>query len=485
MNAVTGSVPAGAGAAAAAAETPAAGGLGSAAAPQKGYPARFPRLDENLDFRECGAAMHAWMGEVFPLCRSITGSGLRQTLASLRGIIPLEIREIPSGTRAFDWTVPPEWEIREAWIKDPEGRKVVDFRDHNLHVVGYSAPIRQVMPLETLKARLHSLPAHPAWIPYRTAYYQEDWGFCLTDETLRGLADGEYEVCIDSSFRADGSLSYGEYVLPGRTSEQILIWAHACHPSLANDNLSGMAVAAFLARHLAGLAERGVRLRHTYRFVFAPATIGSIAWLDRNRAITPSIRHGLVLSLLGDEGAFTYKRSRRGNAPIDAAMARVVGPAAAVDFSPFGYDERQFCSPGFDLPVGCLMRTPHGRFPEYHTSADNLDFVKPDSLAGSLRAVLEALTVLECDGVFANLNPHCEPQLGRRGLYKAVGNRPDPGAEVMALLWVLNLCDGGHTLSEAADRSGLPFSAVVRAASTLLSHGLLEEREGPGKKGPS
>jgi aminopeptidase-like protein len=412
-------------------------------------PLRFPVLSEGLDYADSGRAMHAWMTEVFPICRSITGAGLRETLESLQDLIPLDLHEVPSGESAFDWTVPPEWSIREAWIKDPQGRKVVDFRDNNLHVVSYSVPVRAVMPLSELRAHLHSLPEHPAWIPYRTTYYKEDWGFCLADRTLRDLPEGDYEVCIDSSLKPDGSLTYGECVLPGRTSEQILIWAHACHPSLANDNLSGMAVAAHLARHLARLADQGMRLRYTYRFVFAPATIGAITWLDRNQALTPHIRHGLVLTLVGDAGPFTYKRSRRGDAPIDKAMARclaernAVAPGGAggghtlVDFSPFGYDERQFCSPGFDLPMGCLMRTPHGRFPEYHTSADNLDFVKPESLGESLRLALDALTMLEGDGVFVNLNPHCEPQLGRRGLYQAVGNQPDAGAGLMVLLLVV------------------------------------------------
>lgn len=445
---------------------------------------RFPGLTRNLDPAAAGETMHAWMSEVFPLCRSLTGSGLRRTLQSLQAFIPLSIREVPSGLRVFDWTVPKEWEVRQAWIKDPDGRLVVDFRDHNLHLVGYSVPVRAVMPLSELRPRLHSLPEHPDWIPYRTSYYREDWGFCLPDRILRGLPEGDYEVCVDTTLR-DGSLSYGEYVLPATRPadgpDQILIWAHACHPSLANDNLSGLAVAACLASHLTRLAEQGVGLRYTYRFVFAPATIGSIAWLSLNRSLAPRIAHGLVLSLLGDPGPLTYKRSRRGDADIDRAMARCLretGTAHTLqDFSPFGYDERQFCSPGFDLPVGCLMRTPHGRFPEYHTSADNLDFVKPAALGDSLRAALGALDILESDGIFLNPNPHCEPQLGKRGLYSAVGNRPDPGAEIMGLLWLLNLCDGSRTLSQVSDRSGLSFAAVLRSAATLMSHGLLAERE--------
>jgi len=457
------------------------------AAPDFGHP-RFPELGRGVDFAARGEAMHAWITEVFPLCRSITGEGLRATFRSLNALLPLEIQEVPTGAAVFDWRVPKEWNIREAWIKAPDGRKLADFRNNNLHVVGYSAPVRARMSLADLKPHLHSLPGHPEWIPYRTSYYDESWGFCLPDAELQALPEGEYEVLIDSSLR-DGSLTYAEHVVPGDSQDQILIWCHSCHPSLANDNLSGMAAGAFLARYLGEISAAGARLRHTYRFVFAPATIGAIVWLSRNRSDTHLIRHGLVLSLLGDSGPFTYKRSRRGDAGIDLAVARSLGESGAAhsveDFSPFGYDERQFCSPGFDLPVGCLMRTPHGRFPEYHTSADNPDFVKPASLGESLRRLIAVVGDLECNGTFLNANPFCEPQLGRRGLYKAVGNRPDPGAEAMAMLWVLNLSDGSRSLSDIADRAGIRFPAVVRAAATLLFHGLLTESGGGPEKGPS
>jgi aminopeptidase-like protein len=439
---------------------------------------RFPDLAEGLDFSAAGPAMHAWMSEVFPLCRSITGTGLRRTLDSLRGFLPLDIREVPTGTPVFDWRVPKEWEIRSAWIRDAQGRKVVDFGDNNLHVVGYSLPVHARMSLAELRPHLHSLPDRPDWIPFRTSFYEESWGFCLPDAQLRGLPEGEYEVHIDSSLRA-GHLAYGEGFLPGRMREEILISAHACHPSLANDNLSGMAVAAFLAAHLKRLSDAGKPPRYSYRFLFAPTTIGSLTWLSRNADALPRIRHGLVLALLGESAPFTYKRSARGDAGVDLAAARALtehGFAHTLaDFSPFGYDERQFCSPGFDLPMGCLMRTPNGRFPEYHTSADNLAFVKPEALAESLRACVAILDVLESDGVFRNLSPFGEPQLGKRGLYKAVGNRPDPGREAMALLWVLNLAGGKRSLMDMAARSRLEFAAVKRAAATLLAHGLLEE----------
>jgi aminopeptidase-like protein len=302
----------------------------------------------------------------------------------------------------------------------------------------------------------------------------------MAHRAMDALKDGEYEVCIDSSLK-EGSLTYGEFRLQGRTDEEVLISAHACHPSLANDNLSGMAVAAFAARRLKALADAGKPPRYSYRFLFAPVTIGAIAWMSRNRDVLPRVRHGLVLSLLGDAGPFTYKRSRRGDAAVDRAAAHALAWSGAhhqvIGFSPYGYDERQFCSPGADLPVGCLMRTPFGRFPEYHTSADNLDFVKPESLAGSLRAVLSILDVLENDGAYVNTSPMGEPQLSRRGLFQARDGRPGP--DLMALLWVLNQGDGSRSLLEIAEAANLGFAAVKHAAGALLGCGLLQEKEIP------
>jgi len=420
---------------------------------------------------DVGRAMHALIAELYPICRSITGDGVRQTLARLAREIPLEIHEVPSGTRVFDWTVPNEWNIRDAYIKDARGTRVVDFRRCNLHVVSYSVPVRARMTLEELRPRLHTLPDRPDWVPYRTTYYKEDWGFCLSQRQLDALAEGEYEVCIDSTL-APGSLTYGECVIRGRTDEEVLISCHCCHPSLANDNLSGIAVAVALARSLAGAS-----LRYTYRFLFIPGTIGSITWLALNEATTARIRHGLVLSCVGDRGHPTYKRSRRGNAVIDRAVEHVLrhsgGEYTIRDFVPYGYDERQYCSPGFNLPVGCLMRTPNGQFPEYHTSADNLEFVEPAALADTLRTCQAVVEILEHDGVYENLNPKCEPQLGRRGLYGGVTGRAQlPGYE-LALLWVLNFSDGQHSLLDIAERADIPFATVRRAAEDLVRAELL------------
>jgi aminopeptidase-like protein len=419
--------------------------------------------------------MRRLMTELFPFCRSITGDGLRRSLDIVQQLVPLEVIEVPSGTAVFDWIVPKEWNIRDAYIKGPDGKKVVDFGEHNLHVVGYSVPVRQRMPLSELEEHLHSLPEQPELIPYRTSYYKEIWGFCLSHDRRTRLEDGEYEVVIDSSLEP-GHLTYGELVLPGEREEEILVSCHVCHPSMANDNLSGLAVATFLAKALEA-AER----RFTYRFLFIPGTIGSITWLARNEEPAKRIRAGLVAANLGDPGSFHYKRSRQGDAEIDRAVQvalRDTGEEYRVeDFVPFGYDERQYCSPGFDLAVGSLTRTPWGQYPEYHTSADNLDLVTDESLQGSLEMYLEVVRILEQNKSFRNLNPKCEPQLGKRGLYGSLGGGTEGRDQQLARLWVLNLSDGEHTLLDIAERSGMSFVRVAEAAAALLAAELLADVE--------
>lgn len=427
-------------------------------------------LAATLDISAIGLAMHGLMRELYPICRSITGDGVRQTLARLQWDIPLEVHEVPSGTQVFDWTVPREWNIADAYVKNSKGERVIDFRRQNLHVVNYSVPVHKRMSLAQLRPHLHTLPAQPDLIPYRTSYYQEAWGFCLPHSQLERMPEDDYEVCIDSTLQ-DGHLSYGECLLKGALAEEVLISCHTCHPSLCNDNLSGVVVAAFLARHLAQ-----VRLRYSYRFLFIPGTIGSITWLCLNQDRARTIRHGLVLTCIGDRGNFTYKKSRGGNAQIDQAVAHVLlhgdRDYNTVDFSPYGYDERQYCSPGFNLPVGCLMRSHHGQFPQYHTSADDLDFVDPMALADSFEKILSVFSVLEHNRSYLNLNPQCEPQLGKRGLYSVMGGSNVKRQE-MAMLWVLNLSDGNASLLDIAQRSGLPFELVNEAAEKLLRHDLL------------
>jgi len=438
---------------------------------------RLSNLRSLGDSESAGGDMLGLIRELYPICRSITGDGLRQSLAKLAELIPLATHEIPTGTEIFDWTVPNEWNIRDAYIKDAAGRRVVDFQQNNLHVVNYSAPVSARMSLEELKPRLHSLPEHPDWIPYRTTYYAETWGFCLSQRQLESLADGEYEVVIDSSLE-HGALSYGECLLPGQIEDEFLISVHICHPSLCNDNLSGVAVATALARILASTSHR-----YTYRFLFVPGTIGPIAWLSRNEHAAKRVRHGLVLACVGDRGTINYKRSRRLTADIDRAVENVLrtkGPAFEVrDFSPYGYDERQYCSPGFNLPVGSFRRTPHGEYPEYHTSADNLEFVSPAHLADSLHTLLEIIDLIESDLRFLNLSPMGEPQLGRRGLLPPLGGKAAK-TEQLALLWILNLSDGHNSVLDIAERSGLSFGQLRHAIETLLTCGLLERGAGIG-----
>jgi aminopeptidase-like protein len=434
-------------------------------------PSAIARLLAGFDAAAAGEEMWRFAAELYPVARSLTGDGVRQTLAAVAERIPLQIHEVPTGTQVFDWTVPKEWNVRGAWIAGPGGERVVDFADHNLHLVGYSVPVAARMPLAELRAHLHSLPEQPELIPYRTSYYRETWGFCLPHRQLEALPEGEYEVRIDATL-ADGSLTYGECLLPGESGREVLVSCHVCHPSLANDNLSGLAVATHLARALAVVPRR-----YGYRFLFIPGTIGSVTWLARNEEAAARVAHGLVAANLGDAGAFHYKKSRRGDAEIDRAVARVLkdagGPYEVEEFVPFGYDERQYCSPGFDLPVGSLTRTPWGRYPQYHTSADDLGFLQPESLAGSLAAYLSVADVLEANRRYLNLNPKCEPQLGKRGLYRSVGGGLEGRERELALLWVLNLSDGRHDLLAIAERAGMSFAAVDEAAGALEEAGLL------------
>ena len=418
---------------------------------------------------EIGQAMHARLTSLYPICRSITGDGVRQTLAELQTTIPLVVHEVPSGTKVFDWTVPNEWNIRDAWIKNSNGQRVVDFQQSNLHVVSYSTPMHATMPLSELKSHLHSLPDRPNAIPNLTSYYKENWGFCLSHNALNALEDGDYEVCIDSTL-APGSLTYGELLLPGESSDEVFFSTHICHPSLANDNLSGVVVAAQLAAEMASRPK----LRYSYRFLFAPASVGAITWLARNEMRVDRIKHGLVLSGVGDSGAITYKRSRQGSAEIDRVVEFVLAnsgvPHAFEDFSPSGYDERQYCSPGFNLPVGRFSRTPYVTYPQYHTSDDNPDFVKADSLGESLRMLRMVVDVLEGSRKYINTQPKCEPQFGKRGLYSALSG----AGETTAMLWILNYSDGNNTLMDIAQRASIPFETVLKVAGILESHGLLK-----------
>jgi aminopeptidase-like protein len=386
--------------------------------------------------------------------------------------LPITQHEVPTGTAVFDWIVPKEWIIRDAWIEDESSRRIVDLRRSNLCVLNYSTPVDKVVTLTELNEHVFTIPEQPDLIPYRTSYYAERWGFCMPHNLLSSLPEGRYHVHIDSELK-QGALTYGEYLHAGASEREFLLTTHICHPSLANDNCSGLALLTLLARDLSMR-----QTRYSYRFLFIPGTIGSLSWLAANEDRLSVIDHGLVVSCVGDGGGPTYKRSRRGDAFIDRAVSHVLGhlsgyAAQVLDFSPYGYDERQFCSPGFNLPVGLFQRSAHGSFPEYHTSADDLDFMRPEHLAGSYRMLMDVIDIVEGDWTPLNLHPKGEPQLGRRGLYAALGGDRSTGQRAMAMLWVLNLADGSNSLLAIAERSGLLFSDIAAAASLLRDHGLL------------
>jgi aminopeptidase-like protein len=426
-----------------------------------------PRCEET----GVGEDIFSLAAELYPICRSITGDGVRQTLRHLSRHINLAVREVPSGTRVFDWTVPREWNIRDAFVKNAEGKRVVDFRHSNLHVLNYSSAVHAKLALDKLREHIFTLPEQPDVIPYRTSYYAERWGFCMAHNRLLELPDGVYEVFIDSSLE-EGQLTYGEYLHQGESADEFLLSAHVCHPSLANDNCSGLALLTHLAKRL-----KGRKTRFSYRFLFSPGTIGAITWLALNERNLGRIKHGLVISGVGDGGGPTYKKSRGGEAIIDRVMAHVLryaAPGAVVlDFTPYGYDERQYCSPGFDLPVGSFQRSQFGTFPEYHTSADDLSFIRPAHLAESFGMISAALDIVEGDYLPKSAMPKCEPQLGRRGLYSTVGGDKEAPSQNMALLWVLNFADGKHSLLDIANRAQMPFGIIADAARRLREKGLL------------
>jgi len=421
---------------------------------------------------EAGKDMHKLIKKLFPICRSITGNGVRETLTIIQEYVPIKIIEVSSGTKVFDWTVPKEWNIKDAYVKNSKGEKIIDFKESNLHVLNYSIPVNKKMPLEELKTNLYTLPDYPDWIPYLTSYYKDNWGFCLTHKQYEKLEEDTFEVVIDSTLE-EGKLTFGELYLKGKIDDEVLISCYICHPSLCNDNLSGTVLLTFLSKLLLDHD-----LKYSYRFLFIPETIGAITWLSLNEDKIQNIKHGLVATCVGDPGILTYKKTRDGDTIIDKVVQKVMVDSGdkynIVDFFPSGSDERQFSSPGFNLPMGSLMRTMYGCFPEYHTSADNLDFVKPAYLADSLEKYLKIIFILENNTTYLNLNLKCEPQLGKRGLYRMIGSQKTGGLNETAILWVLNQSDGTKSLLDIAIRSNLTFQQVKDAADALYTNGLLK-----------
>lgn len=434
-------------------------------------------IEAFLDFldkdriEKAGQEMYDLMVRLYPINRSITGNGVRETLEIIQEYIPLHINEAPTGTQVFDWVIPDEWNVRDAYIKNSRGEKVVDFQKSNLHILNYSVPVHEKMGLNELKKHLFTLPEYPEWIPYLTSYYNEKWGFCMPHNQFLSLPDDVYEVKIDSTLEP-GFLTWGELYLPGETDEEILLSCYLCHPSMCNDSLSGVVLLSLLGKVLMQLERK-----YSFRLLFIPETIGAITWLNQNEDKVKKIKCGLVATCVGDPGPSTYKRTRQANHYLDKIVEKVLAdsgePYELLDFFPMGSDERQFSSPGFNLPVGSLMRTPYARFPQYHTSADSLDFVGPTYLANSYQKYLQVLHILESDNYYLNLNPKCEPQLGKRGIYNLIGGQKSGRDFDFALLWVLNLSDGQNSLLDIASRSGMPYELILRVAVILQSHELL------------
>ena len=421
-----------------------------------------------------GEEMYRLISRLYPICRSITGNGVRQSLAIMQEYLPLKVHEVPTGTAVFDWTIPNEWNIKDAYIKNGRGEKIVDFKNSNLHVLNYSIPVKGNFSLAELKSHLFSLPDRPGLVPYRTSYYEENWGFCVSHSQFQEMQDAEYEVVIDSTLQP-GSLTYAEYYLPGESKDECLITCHICHPSLCNDNLSGISVVLFLAKILTTKKNR-----LSYRFLFIPGTIGAIAWLSLNESNLSNIKAGLVATLLGDASPLTYKKTRNGNATIDQAVTHYLRHSGEdyrlIDFSPYGYDERQFNSPGISLPVGSLTRSQYGQYPEYHTSADNLELISGEKLEASLKAYLSIIDILDNNVIYINQISRCEPQLGKRGLYRIIKGENVEESELrkMAMLWCLNLSDGNYSLLDIADKAAISFEVIKQIAAILEKEGLLK-----------
>ena len=442
------------------------------------------------NFSEIGNEMYELICKLFPIFRSITGDGVRDTLKIIKEIIPIEIFEIESKTKVFDWEIPKEWNIKDAWIKDASGKKIIDIQKSNLHIVSYSIPIHKKIKFDELRKHLHYLKEQPNMIPYKTSYYKETWGFCLTYNQYKTLKNEEYEIFINSKLD-HGSLTYGEFFIKGKKDDEVLITCYVCHPSMCNDNLSGISLVTYLAKKISSLETR-----YSYRFLFIPETIGAITWLSLNENKTSQIKQGLVATCLGDGGISTYKKTKSGDSLIDKIVIKVLkesnSPFNVLDFFPSGSDERQFSSPGFDLSVGSLMRTPYGHFEEYHTSGDDLNFVKPEFLQDTFEKYYKIIELLENENSISNekilpleknenlsekyisLNPKCEPQLGKRGLYRTIGGQNVSNIDEMSIFWLMCFSDGNHSLKNISNISGIDFNKLKNTAKVLCEKNLLK-----------
>lgn len=423
--------------------------------------------------------LEKYFDRLWPINRSLTGDGNRETLKILSEIINLNISEIPSGTNCFDWTVPPEWNIKDAWIKNSSGKKIVDFSKNNLHILGYSEPFKGNLKYKELKSHIYTIPEQPEVVPYLTSYYQRRWGFCISHKQFLTFDENdEFEVFIDSDLNDNGFMTTGEAIIEGKTKKEVLLSTYICHPSLANNELSGPLVTAFIYKKLKDRKD----LKYTYRFLFAPETIGSIFNLSiYGDYWKQNLIAGYVVNCIGDKGNFTYKKSRRGNTLTDRVTEMILKQTEKefkiVDFFPNGSDERQYCSPGFNLPVGSLMRTMYGQYPEYHTSADNKSFISFEKMENSVNKYLEIIDAIEKNDKYINTLPYCEPQLGKRGLYPTLGSQKGNSDYVKAMMWILNLSDGENDLLAISERSNIPVKDLYPVIEKLIQNGILENSQ--------
>jgi aminopeptidase-like protein len=418
--------------------------------------------------------MYKWMSDLFPICRSITGEGVRDTLKYFRNILPdLVIHEVPSGTQAFDWTVPDEWQIRDAYIEDESGQRVIDFQKNNLHVVGYSEPVDEWMNLEQLNEFLYSLSEQPMAIPYITSYYERRWGFCLSHEQRLSLKKGNYHVVIDSEIQA-GALSYGEIIIPGKSNKEVFLSTYVCHPSMANNELSGPVVTTALVQWLSSLKS----LRYTYRIIYIPETIGSILYLSKHfDHLKKNVIAGFNITCVGDERCYSYLPSRNGHTLSDKVSLHVLKHIDSnfirYKWTDRGSDERQYCAPGIDLPMATIMRSKYAEYPEYHSSLDNLDLVTAKGLEGGFKAIQSAISVIEKNKVY-KATVLCEPQLGKRGLYPTLSTK-HTRKQVETMMNILTYCDGTINLLEIAELIGEPFLELVPIINKLKEFELVTE----------
>ena len=412
-----------------------------------------------------------YFDRLWPITRSLSGEGNRYSLKILSELIDLKIKEVPSGTRCFDWKVPPEWNIKDAWIKDSHGNKIVDFSKNNLHVLGYSDRVNKKISYKELKSHLYTLPKQPDLIPYMTSYFEKRWGFCISHNQFKKLNNSEtFEVFIDSSFNDNGSMTLGEAYIKGNSKKEVLFSTYICHPSLANNELSGPLVTSFIYRAL----KEKKKLKYSYRFLFVPETIGSIYSLsERGEFWKKNLIAGFIVNCIGDNGKFTYKRSRKGDCLTDRAseitLEQTEENYSIIDFFPGGSDERQYCSPGFNLPVGSLMRTMYKAYEEYHTSADNKDFISFEAMEKSIEKYLEIINLIEKNTKYINQYPLCEPQLGKRGLYPTLGSQKEKSEFVNAMRWILNFSDGNHDLISISQKSKIPLRKLYPVVEELIN----------------